>query len=327
MQRISRTRPHRVVMLGFPNAQVLDITGPLEVFSRTARWLTEHRGARTPAYATELVAARAGPVAMSNGLALVAARRYAEVDDADTLLVAGGIGWEAAATDRALLRWLAAQAGRVKRLGSICNGAMILAAAGLLDGRPATTHWSYLDRLAKLAPKARVDRDALYVRSGNIYTSAGVTAGMDLALALVEQDHGKAVALAVAQELVLFLKRPGGQSQFSRHLEAQKRDDLFGELELWMLENPGKDLSVEALARRMSMSPRHFARLFVARLGASPAAYVRRLRVEQARRRIEEGASRFKQLARECGFADEQALRRGFQAVVGITPAEYRARF
>jgi transcriptional regulator GlxA family with amidase domain len=327
MKKTPRTRPHRVVMFGFPDAQVLDITGPLEVFSRTARWLIEHRGARTPAYETELIAARAGPLAMSNGLALVATRRYADVDDADTLLVGGGIGWEAAAADRAMLRWLAAQARRVRRLGSICNGAMILAAAGLLDGRPATTHWAYLDRLARLAPKARVDRDALYVRSGHIYTSAGVTAGMDLALALVEQDHGKSVALAVAQELVLFLKRPGGQSQFSRHLEAQKRDDLFGALELWMLENPGKDLSVEALARRMNMSPRHFARLFLARVGSSPGAYVRRLRVEQARRRIEEGATRLKQVARDCGFADEQALRRGFQAVVGITPAEYRSRF
>jgi transcriptional regulator GlxA family with amidase domain len=204
---------------------------------------------------------------------------------------------------------------------------MLLAAAGLLDGRPATTHWAYLDRLAALAPRTRVDRDALYVRAGNIYTSAGVTAGMDLALALVEQDHGKAVALAVAQELVLFLKRPGGQSQFSRHLEAQKRDDLFGELELWMLENPRADLSVEGLARRVSMSPRHFARQFRARLGASPGAYVRRLRIEQARRRIEEGAARLKQVARDCGFADEQGLRRAFQLQLGITPAEYRARF
>lgn len=314
-------------MLGFPQAQVLDITGPLEVFSRTARWLAEHRGTRTPAYVTEFIAARAGPVAMSNGLQLVASRRYSAVDDADTLLVAGGIGWEQAASDRRLLQWLAAQAGRVQRLGSICNGAMLLAAAGLLEGRAATTHWAYLDRLASLAPKARVDRDALYVRSGNIYTSAGVTAGMDLALALVEQDHGKAVALAVAQELVLFLKRPGGQSQFSRHLQAQRRDDLFGELELWMLEHPGEDLSIAKLARRMNMSARHFARLFAARLGTSPAAYVRRLRVEQARRRIEEGALRLKQVARDCGFGDEQALRRSFQAVVGITPAEYRQRF
>ncbi|HEU5468654.1 MAG TPA: DJ-1/PfpI family protein [Steroidobacteraceae bacterium] len=325
--RRSKPRPHRVVMLAFPQAQVLDVAGPLEVFARTARWLSEHRGAASPAYATELVAARAGPLAMSSGLELVATRRYADVDDADTLLVAGGIGWEAAARDRALLGWLKVQAGRVQRLGSICNGALLLAAAGLLDGRPATTHWAYLDRLAALAPNARVDRDALYVRAGNIYTSAGVTAGMDLALALIEQDHGKAVALAVAQELVLFLKRPGGQSQFSRHLEAQKRDDLFGELELWMLENPRADLSVESLARRMSMSPRHFARQFRARLGTSPGAFVRRQRVEQARRRIEEGAMRLKQVARECGFADEQALRRSFQDLVGVTPAEYRARF
>lgn len=326
-RRKARARPHHVVMLGFPQAQVLDITGPLEVFARTARWLTEHRGARQQPYVTEFVAARAGPVVMSSGLRLVAARRYRDVRDADTLLVAGGIGWEAAARDRALLDWLSAQASRVQRLGSICNGAMLLAAAGLLDGRTATTHWAYLDRLAALAPRARIDRDALYVRAGNIYTSAGVTAGMDLALALVEQDHGKAVALAVAQELVLFLKRPGGQSQFSRYLEAQKRDDLFGELELWMLENPRADLSVEGLARRVSMSPRHFARQFRARLGASPGAYVRRLRIDRARRRIEEGAARLKQVARDCGFADEQALRRSFQQQLGVTPAEYRARF
>jgi transcriptional regulator GlxA family with amidase domain len=325
--RPNTRRPHRVVMLAFPQAQILDVAGPLEVFSRTARWLSDHRGARTPAYLTELAAARSGPVAMSNGIQLVATRRYADVDDADTLLVAGGIGWEEAAKDRAMLAWLAAQAKRVQRLGSICSGALVLAAAGLLEGRAATTHWAYLDRLARLSPKSRVDRDALYVRSGNIYTSAGVTAGMDLALALIEHDHGKATALAVAQELVLFLKRPGGQSQFSRHLQAQRRDDLFGELELWMLEHPGEDLSVLKLARRMNMSPRHFARLFAARLGASPGAYVRRLRVEQARRRIEEGAIRFKQVARECGFADEQAMRRSFQSVVGITPAEYRERF
>ncbi|MGH8203434.1 MAG: GlxA family transcriptional regulator, partial [Steroidobacteraceae bacterium] len=257
----------------------------------------------------------------------VATKRYADAGPIDTLLVAGGIGFEAVVKDKAALRWIAEQSRRVQRLGSICNGALLLAAAGLLDGKAATTHWAYLDRLATLAPRARVDRDALYVRAGNIFTSAGVTAGMDLALALVEQDHGKAVALAVAQELVLFLKRPGGQSQFSRHLQAQKRDDLFGELELWMLENPRADLSVEGLARRMSMSPRHFARQFRARLGASPGAYVRRLRVEQARRRIEDGASQLKRIARDCGFADEQALRRSFHDLVGITPAEYRGRF
>ena len=314
-------------MFGFPQAQILDITGPLEVFARTSRWLAEHRGARVPAYETELVAARAGPLVTSGGLQLVATRGYGAAGRIDTLLVAGGIGWEAAARDKPLCAWIAARARRVQRLGSICNGALLLAAAGLLEGKAATTHWAYLDKLENLVPHATIERDALYVRAGNIYTSAGVTAGMDLALALVEQDHGKAVALAVAQELVLFLKRPGGQSQFSRHLEAQRRDDLFGEHELWMLENPGSDLTVERLARRVSMSPRHFARLFASRIGTSPGAYVRRLRVEQARRRIEEGAGRLKRVARDCGFADEQALRRGFRDLLGITPAEYHARF
>jgi transcriptional regulator GlxA family with amidase domain len=260
-------------------------------------------------------------------LRLVATRRYADVARADTLLIAGGIGCDAAMRDARLLKWILRQSAKVERLGSICNGALLLGAAGLLQGRRATTHWAYFDRLAALAPGARIERDALYVQSGNIYTSAGVTAGMDLALALVEQDHGKATALAVAQELVLFLKRPGGQSQFSRYLQAQKRDDLFGELELWMLDHPEKDLSVDSLAARMSMSPRHFARLFAKRIGMSPGAYVRRLRVEEARRRIEEGARRLKQIARHSGFADEQALRRGFQKLVGITPAEYRERF
>ena len=322
-----RIRPHRVVMLAFPQAQVLDITGPLEVFARTTRWLRDHRGQRVAAYETELVASKAGPLETSGGLRLFASRRYAQASPADTLLVSGGIGCEAAMADRKLLKWVAAQLSRVQRLGSICNGALLLARAGLLDGRAATTHWAYCDRLARMAPRARVQPDAIYVQSGKVFTSAGVTAGMDLALALVENDWGKAVALAVAQELVLFLKRPGGQSQFSRHLIAQRRDDVFGELELWILEHLDSDLSIATLARRMNMSERHFARLFSQRVDMSPAAYVRRVRIEEARRRIEEGAGQFKQLARSCGFADEQTLRRCFQQLIGVTPADYRSRF
>jgi transcriptional regulator GlxA family with amidase domain len=172
-----------------------------------------------------------------------------------------------------------------------------------------------------------VERDAIYVQCENLYTSAGVTAGMDMALAMVEADWGKAIALAIAQELVMYLKRPGGQSQFSRHLTAQRRDDVFGNLELWMLDHLDADLTVEKLAQRADMSPRHFARLFAQRMGTSPAAYVRRLRVEQARSRIESGAMRAKQVARECGFADEQSLRRAFRQVLGVTPADYRLRF
>lgn len=334
-QRASRRRvpkrraetTHYVVMLAYPHAQVLDITGPLEVFSRTSRWLREHRGLRRDAYRVELVASHAGRLETSGGLELYAARRYGEIEEMDTLLIAGGIGYRAALADRQLVLWIREQAGRVQRIGSICTGAFLLAAADLLNGKPATTHWAYCDELARTAPGARIERDAIYVQSGNLYTSAGVTSGMDMALAMVEADWGKATALAVAQELVMFLKRPGGQSQFSRYISAQRRDDVFGQLELWMLEHLEGDLSVENLAQHVEMSPRHFTRLFVQRIGTTPAAYVRRLRVEQARSRIEGGVMRMKQVARECGFAAEQNLRRAFLQVLGVTPADYRSRF
>lgn len=314
-------------MLGFPGAQILDITGPLEVFARTSRWLRDHRKLSAEAYEIELVAPRAGAFTTSGGLQLLAARSYAELRNADTLLVSGGIGSEELLRDTELLAWLRRQSGKVKRIGSICTGALLLAAAGLLDGKRVTTHWAYLERLAKLAPRAQVERDALFVQAGRLHTSAGVTSGMDMALAMVEADWGKACALAVAQELVMYLKRPGGQSQFSRFLTAERRDDAFGNLELWILEHLDADLSVESLARRADMSPRHFARMFAQRLGATPAAYVRRVRIERARARIESGAVRVKQVARECGFSDEQKLRRAFRKVLGVTPAEYRARF
>jgi transcriptional regulator GlxA family with amidase domain len=314
-------------MLAYPQAQILDITGPMEVFARTSRWLRDHRGIAPAAYETDLVAAEAGPLQTSGGLSLIASRRYTEVRRIDTLLVAGGIGYRDAIQDADLLAWLARQATKVGRLGSICTGALLLASAGVLDGKSITTHWAYCDELARVASNANVERDAIYVQSGTTYTSAGVTSGMDMALAMVEADWGKATALAVAQELVMYVKRPGGQSQFSRQLSAQLRDDVFGTLELWILDHLDEDLSVERLAERANMSPRHFARLFAQRLGVTPAVYVRRVRVEEARRRIEDGNRRLKHVARECGFADEQKLRRAFRRALGITPADYRARF
>src|SRR5882672_1210116 len=259
-------------------------------------------------------------------LRLLAARSYIDMRSADTLLIAGGLGYVALLKDHELLNWIRRQALKVGRIGSICTGALVLAAAGLLGGRRVTTHWAYCDALEKLAPDARVERDAIFVHD-KLYTSAGVTSGMDMALAMVEAEWGKACALAVAQELVMYVKRPGGQSQFSRFLSAERRDDVFGHLELWVLEHLDSDLSVESLARRADMSARHFARMFAQRMGSTPAAYVRRLRVERARSRIESGAARAKQVARECGFADEQKFRRAFRQVLGITPAEYRSRF
>ena len=321
------TAAHKVVMLAYPGAQILDVTGPLEVFARTSRWLCDHGGHAIPPYSVEIIAARAGLVRMSSGLELVAHRAWRDVGDADTLLVAGGIGYAAAAADPQLLAWLRAQAARARRVGSICTGAMLLGAAGLLEGRRATTHWAYFDRLQASAPSCKVERDAIWVQDGAVWSSAGVTAGMDLALALVEADWGKAVALAVAQELVIYRKRPGGQGQFSRFLEAERRNDRTGELQLWILDHLDRDLSVSRLAEAAGMSERHLSRRFKSETGLSPADYVERVRVEEARRRLEAGSAHLKDLARQCGFADEQALRRAFRRRLGVLPSEYRERF
>jgi len=321
------SRPHKVAMLAYPQAQILDITGPLEIFARTSRWLCDHAGRRTPAYEIDLVAARRGLLTTSGGLQIRATCSIRELGRTDTLLVTGGLGYQAAARQHALLQWIRTQAAKAQRIGSVCTGALVLARVGLLDGQTVTTHWAYCAELARLAPRALVQADALYVRSGKLYTSAGVTAGMDMALAMVEEDWGKTVALAVAQELVMFLKRPGGQSQFSRLLAAQQRDDTFGRLEMWILEHLDTDLSIPRLAEQTNLSPRHFARRFLDRVGTTPAAYVARARLEAARRRLEDGAEHLKEVARACGFGDEQSLRRAFKQTLGVTPQEYRARF
>src|SRR5262245_2611942 len=229
-----------VAMVVYPDAQIVDAAGPLEVFARTARWLIEQGRRHEPAYTVELLAARRGPVRCSSGLELVVCRSFLEVRSGiDTLLVAGGIGAPHALGDRALIRWLRRIAPRVRRLGSVCTGAFLLAEAGLLDGRRATTHWRSCRELAERYPRVTVDPDPIFVRDGRVYTSAGVTAGMDLALALVEQDFGRAVALAVARELVMFLKRPGGQSQYSAQLMAQTADhEPIRDLQAWIGEHP-----------------------------------------------------------------------------------------
>jgi transcriptional regulator GlxA family with amidase domain len=321
--------PHHVVMVGFPDAQILDITGPLEVFARTARWLIEHAGLDREAYTVEIVAADAGPIRTSSSLKLIAERSYHGVRAGiDTLLVSGGVGVIPALRDQALLRWIARQSTRVARLGSVCSGTFLLAAAGLLDGRRATTHWRVCDTLAERYPSIHVEPDSIFVRDGNVYTSAGVTAGMDLALALVEEDHGGKVAAAVAREMVLFLRRPGGQSQFSAVLEHQAADRVpLRELQAWMAENPHADLSVEALAERVAMSPRNFARVFRKEVGMPPARFVDLLRVEAARRRLEESTLGVKTIAAQCGFGTEETMRRSFQRTLRIAPADYRARF
>jgi transcriptional regulator GlxA family with amidase domain len=320
-----------MAMLAFPEAQSLDVIGPLEVFASATRLLGGEPGARAPGYQIELLSASGeGPVRMSCGVPHFARGLPAGSAPApDTLIVAGGLGTRAAMEDPALIGWLREIAPRVRRLASVCTGAFLLAEAGLLDGRRATTHWSACDALARRHPRVRVDPDPIFVRDGAVYTSAGVTSGMDLALALVEEDHGRELALSVARWLVLFLKRPGGQSQFSAQLSSQLASrQPIQELQAWIIENVHRDLSVAALAARAGMRPRNFARVFTRELGATPALYVEAARVEAARRRLEEDGGRgIEAVAAECGFGSAETMRRAFARRLRVSPSDYRARF
>ena len=315
----------RVVLFAHPPVLELDIVGPANVFSAANK---VHKGGRT----YEIILATSGKdllVAGMAGIGLAAHKYHHEISDGvDTLLVAGGRG-AMGAGDPAVLDWLRDMAPRVRRLGSICTGAFLLANAGLLDGRRATTHWTYADELAARYPRVAVDPNPIWIQDGRIYTAAGVTAGMDLALGFVEQDLGSAVALAVARRLVLFLRRPGGQAQFSVSLsrQASASNPLF-ELQAWMAENLDNDLSVEALASRVAMSLRNFARAFVRELGMTPARYVESLRLEAARQYLESaGANSLEEIAKTCGFQSVELMRRVFLRSLGVPPGYYRKHF
>lgn len=320
--------PRPVVLAAFPDAQILDVAGPLEVFATASRLLAREAGAR-PGYRVELVAREAGRLPTSSGLDLWASRAFGEVrEPIDTLMVAGGQGTEAALAEGSLVAWLRRTAPAARRVASVCSGAFLLAAAGLLDGRRATTHWVGCRELARRHPAITVEPDPIFVRDGNVWTSAGITAGMDLALALVEEDHGRPLALEVARWLVFFLKRPGGQSQFSAQLSAQLAERApLADAQAFVLEHPEADLSVTALARRAGMSPRNFARVFTREVGTTPARFVEATRVEAARRRLEEGALGVEEVAAACGFGSAETLRRAFLRGVRVSPAAYRSRF
>ena len=328
MPRIPATR--HIAMVAFPGVQILDVTGPLEVFGCAARLLGRPRRDRRRATGSRSSPAAPAPLTCSSGMRLVAERALRSVTGGiDTLLVAGGMG--TADGGRAIagfVRWLRDMAPRVRRLGSVCSGSFVLAEAGLLDGRRATTHWAWCGALAKRYPAVTVEPDPIFVRDGNVYTSAGVTAGMDLALALVEEDHGRELALEVARQLVMFLRRPGGQSQFSAQLAVQAADrEPLRELQAWITEHPDADLSVPALARRVAMSPRNFARVFTREVGMTPARFVESVRVEAARRRLEESAHGVDRVAAACGFGTAESMRRAFLRIVRVPPAAYRHRF
>jgi len=310
-----------VIVVAFPDVQALDVVGPLEVFAMANRFGAD------PAYTTALVSGSGQPVTTSSGLSL-GTERVSRRAAIDTLLVAGGTGTAAAMADDHLIAWLRTAAASARRVTSVCSGAFLLAQAGVLDGRRVTTHWSACDALARLFPAVEVDADPIYVRDGNVWTSAGVTAGMDLALALVEHDHGGELALAVARQLVLFTHRPGGQSQFSAQLAVRRaeREPLRDAL-TFVAEHPEADLSVPALARRAAMSVRTFARAFSREVGTTPAVFVQRSRVEAARRLLETTDRTVDDIARACGFGTVETMHRAFQRVVRTTPGQYRRLF
>jgi transcriptional regulator GlxA family with amidase domain len=318
----------QIAILAFPDVQSLDITGPLEVFAG-AQKLIEATGRADRGYEVSILSRDGAPLTTSSGLTITPHGDFSHTPARlDTLIVAGGIGSREAARDPATIDWIARASARARRTASVCTGAFLLAATGLLDGRCATTHWAAAAELASLHPTVRVDPEPIFLRDGDVWTSAGVTAGMDLALALVEEDLDRKAALTIARHLVLFLRRPGNQAQFSATLASQEpvREPLR-EVRRHILEHVSEDLSVDALAGRAHMSPRNFARAFAAETGVTPARYVESVRLEAARRALEDTAEQIATVAEACGFGTAETMRRCFLRALGVGPAEYRRRF
>ncbi|MGH8417914.1 MAG: GlxA family transcriptional regulator [Pseudomonas sp.] len=309
-----------VSVLALPGVQLLDVAGPLDVFAQA------NVEAGREVYTLRVIACEAGPVRSSSGARLLPDTiATEETGRIDTLLVAGAPNAGKLNLSPDVLKWLRATAMRSRRYGSVCTGAFILAAAGLLDGRHITTHWAAVEALLHTYPSLQIDEDALYVRDGKLRTAAGVTAGLDLALALVEEDLGRDIARRVAGQLVMYFKRPGGQLQFSRKGGAVPTGrSALQEVQRWVAANPELDHSVASMAKHVGLSPRHFARLFHAEVGITAGAWVEATRVAAARNLLENGHDTPKLVAAKCGFANTDTLRRVFKKHVGISPAEYR---
>ncbi|HWL87374.1 MAG TPA: GlxA family transcriptional regulator [Polyangiaceae bacterium] len=316
------------MLVTYDDGNGVDLVGPAEVFARANSVLRE-AGRRHPGYATTIVAPHAGPVTLTAGLRIVPDGDTASFrGPIDTLVVTGGSGSRALAKDEAFCAWISKQARRARRYGSVCTGAFVLAAAGLLDGRRAATHWIAAAELAANYPRVHVDAASLFVKEGNLFTSAGVSAAIDLALALVEDDLGADVALAIARYMVLYLRRPGDQSQYSAPLRLQQTAaPEVRDLISWATEHPAHDLSVSALARRIGMSARQLSRVFKTELGESPARAVEALRVEAAEHALISSRASLDEVAAKTGFQSAEVMRRAFLRITRINPSDYRARF
>ncbi|HVI49917.1 MAG TPA: DJ-1/PfpI family protein [Candidatus Sulfotelmatobacter sp.] len=317
-----------IVMYGYADVQILDVVGPMEVFAQANRFMAEAGRGNDWRYHVELVSLDGGMIRSSGGLSVMADAAIAQRENGiDTLLVSGGAGVHAAAKDDAALAWLRRQAAGVRRIGSVCTGTFLLAAAGVLDGRRVTTHWRSSDILAAKYPTLSLEADAIWVKDGSLYSSAGVTAGIDLALALVEEDCGPDVTLEIARNMVLYLRRSGGQSQYSAHLLGQSaRTPAVKALQGWIMDHLHEALSVPDLAERAAMSPRNFARVFAAEIGLPPGRFIERARVDAARRALTGGFS-MGQVIGMTGFGSTDSMRRAFLRQLGVTPSDYREHF
>ncbi|MES2949484.1 MAG: GlxA family transcriptional regulator [Pseudomonadota bacterium] len=321
-----------IVVVAYDGCQSLDITGPWEVFCKANTFFERHRAQPgKAAYRLVLASPMGGSVTTNSGLEIANTQALASLRGSiDTILVVGGNeqAMEQPPQTQILIPWLKRKAPHVRRMGSVCTGAFALAATGLLNGRRATTHWVACERMAAMHPKVLIQPDAIYVADPPFYTSAGITAGIDLTLALVEADLGQATALDVARDLVLFLRRSGGQSQFSTGLKAQKQaSHRFQDLLVWMMDHPRADLSLQALAERVSMSERNFSRVFKQETNMTPAKFVEALRVESAKAHIEQTQWRFERVAQQAGFGSVDSLQRSMQRHASVTPEQYRQRF
>ncbi|MDO8364202.1 MAG: DJ-1/PfpI family protein [Actinomycetota bacterium] len=328
-----------IVIVGFPGMQSLDAVGPFEVFAGAAQAVEGDSGrvgaagsaAPPPAYRVTLVSSGGGAVECESGLTITTRALPDARGSAlriDTLVLAGGWGVFEARHDRRLVEWIAAVAPRCRRVATVCTGTFLAAQAGLLDGRRVTTHWARTERLQQEFPSLTVDPDPIYVRDGNVWTSAGVTAGIDLSLALVEDDHGAQVAQTVARWLVMFLHRPGGQTQFAAPVWAPRAErSAVRAVQALVEAAPGGDHRLPALAAAAAMSVRHFSRVFSEEVGETPGRYVERVRLEAARRDLETTAATLDVIAARCGFGTPETLRRSFQRRLGVAPDSYRRRF
>jgi transcriptional regulator GlxA family with amidase domain len=318
-----RQIPRKVVIVAYEGANLMDIAGPLQAFNNACF------GNGRPAYRVTLASEAGGPIVTDTGVKLETVRLDRTVGSVDTLLVAGCNLKIPPISTVSLQAKLARYLDRPRRLGSICTGAFVLAELGVLDRREATTHWAFCSRLEREYPAISVKPDAIFVTSGHVWTSAGVSAGIDMALAMIEDDLDHLAALNVARGMVLFLKRPGGQSQFSVELRSQMRDarGRFGDLHDWIRNNLDADLSVPRLAKAARMSPRNFARVYIRETGESPARAVEKLRTEAARRLLESALDSIQVVARRAGFGDDERMRRAFVRTHGVSPQDYRSRF